>query len=33
LASVTMNGIRPDVVAVDAQAATKTEVDPGAPPP
>jgi hypothetical protein len=31
LASVTMNGIRPDVVAIDAQAATKTEVDPGAP--
>jgi hypothetical protein len=32
LAGVTMNGIRPDVVAIDAQAATKTEVDPGAPP-
>jgi hypothetical protein len=31
LAGVTKNDIRPDVVAVDAQAATKTEVDPGAP--
>jgi hypothetical protein len=31
LASVTMNGIRPEIVAIDAQAATKTEVDPGAP--